>query len=507
MAYLASTVDPTEDPSDDLTLEEGVEQAVTVTVDIVSIIGSALIGAAIGLVITVVIIIVAQLFARRRPIVSPALEPPKRPLQLTLMLTGAWIGFSLSSARAADEPEPSWRHPIFHLGLILIILAGTWFVASLVVGFEAAVIRHVEKSATKRAKRIQTQFQIVRRVLVALVWTFGIGGVLITFPSARAAGASIFASAGLISVIAGLAAQSTLGNVFAGLQVAFSDSLRVDDVVIINSEYSVVEEITLTYVVVRVWDGRRIIVPSSKLTTETFENWTRRDTEMLGKIYFDLDWRVPLDAMRSEMHRCLNESDLWDGRTAVLQVDSAENGRVRVAILVSAVDSATLTDLRNYTREHMVKWIQQKVPRALPYARNLYASIEDLEAAVAEYPDPKEFVDAEPEVEKPRRPQTDIDLEETVILPTDYLPFRRSLSTRGPVELSEEELSSTPNTATDVKPGHEASLFTGSAQAEERKKGFSGPGEEAIAERERRAAQRNLVDDDESTDTESEETR
>lgn len=507
LLHLASTVDPTEDPSGEMTLEQGVEQAVTVTVDIVSIIGSALIGAAIGLLTAILLIVIAQVAGRRHPILEPALGPPKRPLQLTLMLAGAWIGFSLSSEPAAGEVEPGWRHPIFHIGLILIIIAGTWFVASLVVGFEAAVLRHVERTATKRAKRIQTQFQIVRRVLVALVWTFGIGGVLITFPSARAAGTSLFASAGLISVIAGLAAQSTLGNVFAGLQVAFSDSLRVDDVVIINGEYCVVEEITLTYVVVRVWDGRRLIVPSSKLTTETFENWTRRDTDMLGKVYFDLDWQVPVDAMRSEMHRCLNETDLWDGRTAVLQVDSAENGRVRIAILVSAADSATLTDLRNYTREHMVKWIQQKVPRALPYTRSLYASIEDLEAAVAEYPDPKELIDEEPPIEKPRTPQKDVDLEETVVLPTDYLPHRRSLAARSPVERSEDELSSTPHTATDVKPGHEASLFTGSAQAEERKKGFSGPGEEAIAERERRAAQRNAVDDDGATDNDSEETR
>lgn len=506
LTHLASVVDPespTEEPTEETPLGEGVEQAVTVTVDIVSIIAATLIGAALGLALAVLLTVIAQVIARRHPILEPAIDPPKRPLQLTLLLAGAWIAFTLSTAVDEGEVEPGWRHPIYHIGLILVILAGTWFVASLVVAFEAAVVRHVDRTATKRAKRIQTQFQIVRRVLVAVVWTLGIAGVLITFPTARAAGASILASAGIISVIAGLAAQSTLGNVFAGLQVAFSDSLRVDDVVILNGEYCVVEEITLTYVVVKVWDGRRLIVPSSMLTTEIFENWTRRDSDMMGKIFFDLDWQVPIDAMRSEMNRCLRETDLWDGRTAVLQVDSAENGGVRIAVLVSAADSATLTDLRNYVREHMVKWIQANVPRALPYTRNLFASIDDLQAAISEYPDPQEFVEEEPdEPSKPLAPRTEEDLEETVVLPTDYLPLRRSLSQRTPTEPTEKELSSSPSTAgvstTGVKPGHESSIFTGSPEAEERKKDFSGPGEAVIAERERRAAQRNAVDDDEN---------
>ena len=493
--------EPTEEPSGG-TLGEGVEQAVEVTFDIVGIIVSSAIGAALGLLLAMVLIVAAQMIGRRHPILTPALDPPKRPFQVLLVLVGAWAAFTVRTSLPDGEVEPAWRNPIFHIGLILVILAGTWFLARVVVGFEAAVVKHVERSATKRAKRIQTQFQIVRRVLVAIVWTMGIAGVLITFPTARAAGASIFASAGIFSVIAGLAAQSTLGNVFAGLQVAFSDSLRVDDVVIINGEYCVVEEITLTYVVVQVWDGRRLIVPSSNLTTEVFENWTRRDSELMGKIYFDLDWQVPLDAMRSEMMRCVEASDLWDRRIALLQVDSAENGRVRVAILVSAIDSPTLTDLRYYVREHMVKWIQNSVPRALPYSRTLYASIEDLDSAIAEYPDPQDFVTIEndPAPVKPRAPQAKVDMEETVVLPLDYLPFRRSLSKRTPPAPTEAELSAEPASATTTtSTGHESSLYSGSPEAEARAKDFSGPGEEAIAERERRAAQRNAVSEDEQT--------
>ncbi|MGO1402218.1 MAG: mechanosensitive ion channel domain-containing protein [Flaviflexus sp.] len=516
LARVTDPEDPVEDPTEEGTVDtplgETVDQAVTVTFDVVNVVLATLVGIVIGIIVAVLLGAIAQMIARRHPIVEPSIGPTRRPFQLTLALVGGWIAFGIRTEVGAGEVEPEWRTPIIHAGLILMILAATWFVASIVVGFEAAVVKHVERTGTKRAKRIQTQFQIVRRVLVAVIWTLGIAGVLITFPTARAAGASILASAGIISVIAGLAAQSTLGNVFAGLQVAFSDSLRVDDVVIVNGEYCAVEEITLTYVVVRVWDGRRIIVPSSKLTTEAFENWTRRDPLMMGKVYFDLDWRVPVDAMRSEMNRALESTELWDGRTAVLQVDSAENGRVRIALLVSAKDSPTLTDLRNFIREHMVKWIQKSVPRALPYERHLYATIDDLTKAISEYPDPETFVDQEEEPipPRPKRAPQSTDLEETVVLPTNYLPFRKPITERSPLELSEDELSATPITAgvstSQVRPGHEASIFSGSPEAEELAKAFAGPGEDAIAEREQRASQRNAVDGDETLDENQEET-
>lgn len=509
----AAPVDePTEEPTDDLTLEENVEQAVNVTFDIVNVVFAVLVGIAVGVLVAVLLQVVAKMLARRHPIVEPSLGPTRSPFLVLMGTVGAWIAFTWRTEVTEGEIEPGWRHPLFHAGMILVILAGTWFIASIVVGFEASVVRHVERTGAKRAKRIQTQFQIVRRVLVVVVWTLGLAGVLITFPTARAAGASIIASAGIISVIAGLAAQSTLGNVFAGLQVAFSDSLRVDDIVIMDGEYCVVEEITLTYVVLKVWDGRRIIVPSGKLTSETFENWTRRDALMMGKIFFDLDWQVPIDAMRSEMNRVLQTTDLWDRRTAVLQVDSAENGGVKIAILVSAEDSATLTDLRNFLREHMVKWVQKNVPRALPYSRNVNVTLEELREAIREYPDPETFVDPEETVEppKPKFEPEKVDLQETVVLPANYLPFRRSLSERSPQELPEESLAASPTTVgvstSQVRSGHESSIFSGSPEAEERAKAFAGPGKEAIAEREKRAAMRQEVGDNES-DTDEQDAR
>lgn len=481
-------------PSDDETgisdqVDQAVDTTIHATVDVISLAVGIAVGAGIGLLIAIVIQAVAKQIGRRRPIIAPALQPMFRPMQALFAVIGAWIGFMTATVPDAGVTEPRWRHIAFHAFLILAILVATWFIASIVKGFEDAVVAHVRQAGTKRARRIQTQFQIVRRVAVLVIWVLGVAGVLITFPSARAAGASILASAGIVSVIAGLAAQTTLGNLFAGLQVAFSDSLRVDDIVIINDEFCVVEEITLTYVVVRVWDGRRIIVPSSKLTGETFENWTRREPDLLGNVHFDLDWMVPIDAMRSEFLRFIRESDLWDGRTAVLQVRDAEGGLIKVSVLVSAKDSSALIDLKYQIREHLVKWIQEKVPSAVPYRRNVVIDLEEREAVMGAYPDPQDFVDIEDSDPRP--------------------PVRRGPITAETQVISMADLQAQtipPAGADGARPGHESSIFTGSAEAEARARDFSGPGEDAFAERERRAQARSTAEQ-EAIDAAEEERR
>lgn len=471
-------------PSDDDTgLGEQVDQAVDTTihatVDVISLAVGIAVGAGIGLVIAVVLQAIAKQIGRRHPIIAPALRPTFRPMQALFVVIGAWIGFMGATVPDAGATEPRWRHIAFHSFLIATILVATWLIASIVQGFEDAVVAHVRQAGTKRARRIQTQFQIVRRVAVLAVWVLGIAGVLITFPSARAAGASILASAGIVSVIAGLAAQTTLGNLFAGLQVAFSDSLRVDDIVIINDEFCVVEEITLTYVVVQVWDGRRIIVPSAKLTGESFENWTRREPALLGNVHFDLDWMVPIDAMRSEFLRFIRQSDLWDERTAVLQVRDAEGGFIKVSVLVSAKDSSALIDLKYQVREHLVKWIQEKVPAAIPYRRNVVIDLQEREAVMGDYPDPQEFVDDE---------------EDEASRPVRRGPITAETQVISMAELTRPDTIAPVERMEGVEPGHESSIFTGSAEAEARARDFAGPGEDAFAERERRAQARNTAE-------------
>jgi len=273
----------------------------------------------------------------------------------------------------------------------------------------------------------------------------------------------------------------------------------------------VVEEITLTYVVLKVWDGRRLIVPSSKLTTEMFENWTRRAQDMMGKVELDVDWRIPIAAMRTELNRALQETDLWDGRTGVLQVSDATGGRVRVAALVSAKDSPPLTALRNYLRERLVVWVQEQAPLSIPYQRTIVSSYEERSRHLEKYPDPVELVEAESPAESSPEEAVTVasaaDAEETVLLPQVErisVSGRTARSDDDPVTDTGSLAPSIPPitanvvnpelTESQVRAGHESSIFTGSPEAEARAEEFSGPGEEVLAERERKAEAARAID-------------
>lgn len=510
LPVVASQTTPDPSPEPEPILDQ-VDDAVEATFDVLTVLPWVLLGAFAGIVVSLIIHGFANWMARRHPVLKPGLGPARLPLQVLLVLAGAWIAFAIVTRPRAYEPAHPWRDTVFHIALVLVILAATWLIASLVRSAESVVVQHFTTTGSSRAKRVETQFQIIRRVVVGLIWVIGVAGVLMTFPSARTAGASLFASAGLLSVVAGLAAQTTLGNVFAGLQVAFTDSLRVDDVVIINGDYSVVEEITLTYVVLKVWDGRRLIVPSSKLTTEMFENWTRRAQDMMGKVELDVDWRIPIAAMRTELNRALQETDLWDGRTGVLQVSDATGGRVRVAALVSAKDSSTLTDLRNYLRERLVVWVQEQAPLSIPYQRTIVSSYEERSRHLEKYPDPVELVEAESPAESSPEEAVTVasaaDAEETVLLPQVErisVSGRTARSEDDPVTDTGSLAPSIPPitanvvnpelTESQVRAGHESSIFTGSPEAEARAEEFSGPGEEVLAERERKAEAARAID-------------
>jgi small-conductance mechanosensitive channel len=210
---------------------------------------------------------------------------------------------------------------------------------------------------------------LLRRLAVAAIITLVIATMLLTLPGARQAGATILASAGVLGIVAGLAAQSSLSNLFAGLQLAFTDAIRVDDVVVVETEWGRIEEITLTYVVVHIWDDRRLILPSTYFTTTPFQNWTRKESAVLGSIELDVDWRVPLADLRAELDRALSASEIWDERVGILQVTNAVGSFVRLRVLVSGVDGPTVWDLRCEVREALVNYLQRFHPTALPRVR------------------------------------------------------------------------------------------------------------------------------------------
>uniref|UniRef100_UPI00321655BA mechanosensitive ion channel family protein n=1 Tax=uncultured Arthrobacter sp. TaxID=114050 RepID=UPI00321655BA len=248
--------------------------------------------------------------------------------------------------------------------------------------------------------------------------------------------------------VAGLAAQTSLVNVFAGIQLAFTDAIRVDDVVVVQKEWGRIEEITLTYVVVHIWDDRRLILPSTYFTTTPFENWTRRQSEVMGTVEFDLDWRAPVEDMRAELKKVLATTELWDERVGILQITDATAGFVRVRILVSAADSAQLFDLRCLIREELVLFLQQEHPTALPHVR-----LESLGA---------------------------------VSLGSGTAGAAGTSTSERPGKVSAaDEPSRHP-----ADP-HDSQLFTGSIEAIQRSKAFTGPGAEVFEDRDKSIAAQN----------------
>ncbi|MBH0130220.1 mechanosensitive ion channel family protein [Salinibacterium sp. NK8237] len=325
----------------------------------------------IALVAVVIVIGVLSLIvrgiARLRPGVYETLAPTRRRLRVLLALLAVWAAISITL------PVESMRDVIDGVFLVLVIAASGWVLIAVInLLLNRTLTRYpTDVPDNRAARRIRTQIQLIRRILGAVIIIVTIGAILLTLPGAEALGASVLASAGLVSVVAGIAAQSALANVFAGMQLAFSDAIRVDDVVIADGEWGRIEEITLTYIVVSIWDQRRLVLPSTYFTTTPFQNWTRNATELLGEINFDLDWRVNIDQMRVHLKKIVAESDLWDGRTANIQVVDATGGFVRVRVLISAADSGAQWDLRTHVREEMVGWLQQKDSAALPRTRVL----------------------------------------------------------------------------------------------------------------------------------------
>ncbi|MDY5138759.1 mechanosensitive ion channel, partial [Actinotignum timonense] len=361
---------PTPEPTPTSDLHEVAEQAVAATVDIAQLLGVCLLGALIGWVIAVVIVAVVKAGFRRHTGLIDVVRGIQVPAQFTLAVVGARFGLFSYMENFPEQDRPNWSPVLKHLLLLLIIAGLTWLLVGVVNGAARSYLKFVERVAETRYRRVQTQLQILRRLAVALIIVIGLAAMLMTYPGAKAAGASLFASAGVISLVVGIAAQSTLGTLFAGLQLAFSDSIRVNDIVIWDGNMCTVEEITLSYVVLKVWDGRRLIVPSNKLTSTTFENWSRRDLDIMGSVVLQLDWSAPIAELRAELDRILANTDLWDGDTGILVVGDASTANgLQVSAIVSASSPGELTDLRNHVREKLIVWLQTNAPDAFPHTR------------------------------------------------------------------------------------------------------------------------------------------
>jgi hypothetical protein len=257
-------------------------------------------------------------------------------------------------------------------GLALIIIAGVaWMLVGLVGAATELVAGRfdVESPDNLRARRIHTQATILRRIAAVIIGVVAVAVMLTTFPSVRTLGASLLASAGIAGIILGLAAQQALGNLLAGIQIALTEPIRLDDVVVLEGEYGRINEITFTYVVVSLWDDRQLVLPISYFTTTPFENWTRSRSQIKGSVHLHLDHAAPLADLRDELARVLEASALWDGRLANLQVVDSHPHTMEVRALVSARDAPTAWDLRCEVREALIAFVRERRPEGLPRVR------------------------------------------------------------------------------------------------------------------------------------------
>ncbi|MDM8084472.1 mechanosensitive ion channel [Cellulomonas cellasea] len=462
-----------------------------------------LVACAVGALLAAAIVsIIARRVARRYAIAADLTRRSRAPLQVTFLLISVWIGIWLSTDPAR------WTRVVGHALFISLIVSVSWLVGTLAFVAEDAMLNRYRMDVpdNRQVRRIRTQITVVRRITVAVLVICAFAGILMTFPEARGVGASVFASAGLLSIVAGLAAQSSLANFFAGVQLAFTDAIRVDDVVIVLKEWGRIEEITLTYVVVHIWDDRRLILPSTYFTTTPFENWTRRAADLLGTVEIDVDWDVPVEEVRAEMSRLLASTPLWDRRVGVMQVTDATLGYVRLRALASARDAGTLFDLRCFLREGLVEWLRTEAPQSLPRTRTVavVTMADEGEADEGEADEGEGDVEASaprglrrwvptsrapagPAPERAAAPTTAAAKGATAGHAPPGIVGRRSakVATRARAEQPEPRGS---DETQRIDLTSDSSLFTGSIEAIERSRAFSGPGEGVIAEREEHAA-------------------
>lgn len=320
---------------------------------------------AVAAVIAIVARVALALIGRRRSWPTELHRRTRWPFRLLLLL------LAVLASTAVLPLEDDVITPIRHALLIALIIVGAWFVAAFFLFFvDSGTQRYrLNESDSFAALKIRTQLQIVRRLVIVVIVVVAVGAILMTFEGVRAIGASVLASAGIASIVAGLAAQSILGNLFAGVQLAFSEAIRVGDVVVVNDEFGRINQITLSYVVLELWDQRTLVLPCTYFTTTPFENWTKLGRPQLGTVNLDLDWQVRVDDLRVQLERVLAETDLWDGVSQGISVTDAKGGMLRVRVVVSAKDSSDLWDLRCLVRERLADWLRDESPQSLPLQR------------------------------------------------------------------------------------------------------------------------------------------
>jgi small-conductance mechanosensitive channel len=302
---------------------------------------------------------------RKTPLLHAIVEAIDPPASAALML------FALQAVWQGAPDDMTHIATVRHVNGVLLILAMTWLAMCAVSGLAQGVIaRHpTDVSDNLRARRIETQARILSRTAMTIILIAGAAIALMTFPGARHVGASLLASAGVIGLVGGLAARPVFSNLIAGLQLAIAQPIRIGDVLKVKDDWGHVEEITGTYVVLRVWDDRRQIIPLNWFIENPFENWTRTSSQMLGTVVLHLNYATPIEPLREQARKIVGAAPEWDKRECKVQVEDTTEGTISVRILVSALHPQLLWDLRCRVREEMLAWLAREYPEFIPPIR------------------------------------------------------------------------------------------------------------------------------------------
>jgi len=256
-------------------------------------------------------------------------------------------------------------------GQVCFILAIGWTVTTVIDHLLARRLGRlqIKEKNNLAARKTATRLDVLRRIWVVIGGVATVAAALTVIPFARQLGVSVLASAGIAGIAVGLAAQPVLSNLISGLQIAFTQPIRIDDAVVVENEWGWIEEIGLFYVVIRIWDWRRLVVPLAYFTKEPFQNWTRNDASIIGSVFWKVDYRMPVAEMREKLTEICKESPLWDGNVVNLQVVETDNTTMQIRALASSPSSPEAWDLRCEIREKMIAWMQQAHPESLPRFR------------------------------------------------------------------------------------------------------------------------------------------
>jgi small-conductance mechanosensitive channel len=331
-----------------------------------------LVGAALlGLLLHAVLLYSARRLLRRAGDTHSLWKALDRrlPGPLRLLVPALFAFVALPGARDALPTEVV---ALLDGGLHVALVAATaWLVVATLFAGEEVVTTHytLDTPDNLQARKIVTQVRILRRIATAIVVVLAIAAMLLRYEPFRELGTGLLASAGIVGIVVGVAAQRTLADLIAGIQIALTQPIRVDDVVIVEGEFGWVEEITLTYVVVRVWDRRRIVMPITYFVEKPFQNWTRTSSDLIGSVFLYVDHRTPVPAVRNELQRVVEASEYWDGDACALHVTDTSERAVELRAIASAQSAPQLWELRCEIREALVQYLQDEHPEALPRLR------------------------------------------------------------------------------------------------------------------------------------------